>query len=318
MPTYQPPVSRLLNFAKCEPFQHQNWPDYVGEFGFTEKHVPELLTLMQDRELIILNPEEDHPELDAALAPELAMWAPFHAWRALGQLRAVEFLEPAVAFLNEYDDIDWAWEEFPRVFELIGPPIIEPLGAAIKAEAVSDGAATTLISGLERIGETFPETRDRCVALLTETLQNYAANHIQVNSTLISHLVDLQATESVDVIEAAYQADKVDTFYAGTWANIQVELGLKTEADFTEEELAPELPPNLAKMREMYEAMEQMRKPDAFALGLPIDYSALPSSKPPEFGDMQSARSPNEAPHSNQGFGTAQKSSKKSKKKKKR
>ncbi len=315
MQSYQPPISRLINYAICKASRHENWPNYVDEFGFTEEHIPELLRLMQDRALITLNPEADHPELDEALDPELAMWAPFHAWRALGQLRAVEFLEPAVDFLNEYDDIDWAWDEFPIVFELIGPPVIEPLGAAIKAEAASEGSATTLISGLKRIGKAFPETRDRCVTLLTETLQNYAANQVDVNSSLVAHLVNLKAMESLDVIEAAYKANKVDTFYAGTWPSIQIELGLKTEADFTEAELTPDLPPALAQMREMYEAIERARKPDAFALGLPMDPSRF-STKPPEFSDMHASSSSTTS--SKQGFGASQKSSKKSKKKKKR
>ncbi|MEO1296039.1 MAG: hypothetical protein AAFW75_09590, partial [Cyanobacteria bacterium J06636_16] len=269
MQTYPNPVSQLLNYAKCESVKHQDWPNYIDEFGFTEEHSPTLVALMQDPVLIMLDPEQDHPEFGESFNPELAMWAPFHAWRVLGQLRAIEFLEPAIAFLKEYE-IDWAWEEFPDVFELIGPPIVESLGAAIKAEAAEDNVATTLISGLERIGKAFPETRDRCVALMTETLQSPKENDVAVNSSLIFYLVNLQAPESIETIEAAYQADNVDTFYAGTWANVQVELGLKTEADFTEAELTPEMPPALAQMREMYEAMQRARKPDAFSLGLPM------------------------------------------------
>ncbi|MEO0984059.1 MAG: hypothetical protein AAFY20_00770 [Cyanobacteria bacterium J06639_14] len=315
MHDYQPPVSLLLSYAACGSGQVQSWPNYSDEFGFTEEHIPELITLMQDQFLIDLDTEATFPELGETFDPQLAVWAPIHAWRAIGQLEAVAFLEPAIAFLKAYE-IDWAWEEFPEVFELIGPPIVEPLGAAIKAEAAEDVAATILISGMQHIAASFPEIRDRCVAIMTEILQNYTENDTEVNSSLIFHLVDLQATTSIDVIEAAYQAGKVNTFHAGTWANVQIQLGLKKEADFTQEELTPEMPPALKQMHETLAKIERMRKPDAFSLGLPVDPSAFSAAKPPEFQDMQVARSATQ--HITQGFGNTQKSTTKNKKKKKR
>ncbi|NER81612.1 MAG: hypothetical protein F6K42_19015 [Leptolyngbya sp. SIO1D8] len=273
---------------------------------------------MQDELLLGFYPEDDESELDAGLDPDLVVWAPIHAWRALGQLKAVEFLQAALPILKEYE-LDWAWDEFPKVLQLIGPPVIESLGAIIAAETTEDLAAGTLIEGLQRIAEQFPETRDRCVTLLTNVLQEYAQNEDSVNAALISALLKLKAaTESLALIEAAYQAEKVDEFYAGTWAQIQVELGLKTKADFTEAELTPKMPTAITEMRKTLEPLERMRKPDAFSLGLPLDPSTFPSTKPPAFDDMLISQSATIGHDAKKGFGGSQTSSKKSKKKKKR
>src|SRR5579864_7878643 len=44
-----------------------------------------------------------------------------HAWRALGQLRAVEAVEPLLELFDRLEDDDWVHEELPAVFGLIGP-----------------------------------------------------------------------------------------------------------------------------------------------------------------------------------------------------
>ena len=56
-----------------------------------------------------------------------------HAWRALGQLRAIEAVEPLLAMQNRLDEErdDWYLGEFAEVFGQIGPPLFvrgaEPL-----------------------------------------------------------------------------------------------------------------------------------------------------------------------------------------------
>ena len=318
MQTYQSLVSQLLSYTNCQPVDPEEWPNYIGEFGFTEAHIPDLLALMQDELLLTLNPDEGSPELDAELDPELAVWGPIHAWRALGQLQAMEFLDAAIGFLKSHD-LDWAWEEFPDVLMLIGPPIIESLGAAIKTEASNDVTSITLVESLQRIAETFPEARDRSITLINDVLKGYEQNHDSVNASLIAALLKLNAaTESLAIIEAAYQAERVDEFYSGTWAQVQIDLGLKTKADFTEAELTPRMPPALAEMQATLATLERMRKPDAFSRGLPLDPRMFPSSKPPEFGDMLTSQQSQVNQDPRKGFGGPQTSGKKSKKKKKR
>ena len=72
---YTDPVNSLVKFGKCD--QKSKWPDYL-EIGLTHEHIPELINMVKDRELLWADQNS------------VEVWAPVHAWRALGQLRAVE------------------------------------------------------------------------------------------------------------------------------------------------------------------------------------------------------------------------------------
>lgn len=316
MQTYHPPVSRLLDYAPCEGVGPDKWPDYVSEFGFTTDHIPDLLRLMQDDLLLTLDLEAEDIDLGEARDPKIAIYAPFHAWRALGQLKAVELLEVVGPFINTYE-LDWVWEEIPDVIALIGPEGLAPLKTAIAAEASEDKAASTLIDGLMKLAARFPDQRDLWISTVTELLQSYKQNHAVSNAGLILILLGLKATEAVELIEAAFQAKRVDEFFVGTWAQAQIELGLKTEADFTEAELTPKEPPFVAQLRANLDHIERMRKPTAFAAGLPVDPSKLLDNTPPAFSDMVHLPAEPATKQPQKGFGATQKASKKGKKKKK-
>ena len=77
--TYREPVARLLDYGDCDMAgggpAEPAWPDYADDLGLTPGHVPELIRLACDA------------TLHAADGESLAVWAPTHAWRALGQLR---------------------------------------------------------------------------------------------------------------------------------------------------------------------------------------------------------------------------------------
>ncbi len=73
---YQLPVVQLLTLG-MEEKNRWDWPDYL-EMGFTEKDIPELIRMALDERLN--NADIDSPEV----------WAPLHAWRTLGQLKAEE------------------------------------------------------------------------------------------------------------------------------------------------------------------------------------------------------------------------------------
>src|SRR3954452_6496585 len=112
--TYKEPVSRLLEYGECEMGGTKAtlaWPDYVNELGLTQDHVPELIRLASDE------------MLNTADSESLAVWAPTHAWRALGQLRAPEAVAPLLDLLKVKDD-DWLAAELPAVLGLIGPGAI--------------------------------------------------------------------------------------------------------------------------------------------------------------------------------------------------
>ncbi len=105
---YQPPVERLLTYGESDRITPNEWPDY-RELGIGPEHVSELIQMATDEALNEADPE----------SPEV--WAPLHAWRALGQLHAVEAVEPLLELFDRLEDDDWVHEELPAVFGLIGP-----------------------------------------------------------------------------------------------------------------------------------------------------------------------------------------------------
>lgn len=311
---YSPPVSRLLAYGSPNAFKPEDWPDYVGELGFTAEHVPELLTLMQDTALADIDPDEPPPLPDYA-DPELLWCAPVHAWRALAQLKVLAIFDHAID-LSQSSIEEWAREEFVDIIQRWGPAVIDPVVQLIEPN-LTDDDILFLINGLFELPEHYPETRDRVVAELMRWLETYPQNHKDINSFLVLGLLELKATESADLLEKVYASGRIDEFVPGTWARVQVDLGLKEESDFTEEELRPEMPPALQAMSEMIQAFERQQKPDASDIGMPLDPSAFPSTKPPGFDDMLGSK-PQTAPKSDKGFGGASGQGKKGKKGKKK
>jgi len=313
---YSPPVSRLLSFAHAEPVKVDKWPDYVSEFGLTPEHVPELIKLMTDTALAEFDPDEP-PPLPDYVDPELAWCAPIHAWRALYQLAPLEIFQDHVIELLQSGISEWAGEEFIEIMQAVGAPVIEPVVQLIEDNLITENRILSLINGLYKVPEQFPETRDRVVGELMRLLENYPQNSNDNNSFLVIGLLELKATEAADLIEKVYEAGAVDEFIPGPWPRAQVDLGLKSESDFTEEELRPQMPPGLLEMSAMLEAIERQRKPDAFNLGMPLDPSAFPSTKPPEFDDMLGHKQ-QAPPKSDKGFGSSSAKGKKGQKGKKK
>lgn len=71
---YFPPVSQLLTCGRPKATRYSRWPNYIKEYGLTDAEVPELIQLAVEDEL-------DWQD-------DVECYAPIHACRALGQLRA--------------------------------------------------------------------------------------------------------------------------------------------------------------------------------------------------------------------------------------
>src|SRR5437879_4486639 len=116
--TYTPPVAKLLTYGEPEAVLSEDWPNYL-ELGIGPEHVPELIRMVADKDLRTTDPDETDPKY----------WAAVHAWRTLGQLRDVTAVEPLLQLseelISDESGVDeWAIEELPDIYGLIGPAAI--------------------------------------------------------------------------------------------------------------------------------------------------------------------------------------------------
>lgn len=186
---------------------------YVKSFGLNAEHVPDLIRLaVQWAEPT----EEGEPEL----------WAPIHAWRALGELRAVEAVEPLLGILNrlDADQDDWYLEEFPDVMAGIGPPAVAALSGFLAERRNLLYPKICVADALMKIGSLHPDFRDSCVGILTGHLELPGQNDPSFNGFLASYLIKLRAVESESVIERAYAHGLVDECICGDWPMVRAEL----------------------------------------------------------------------------------------------
>lgn len=210
---YSPPVSQLLTQGDC---RHQpDWPDYLS-LGLKPDHVPELIRMSLDETL-------HQSSSDSAY-----VWAPIHAWRALGQLRATDAAAPLCqlfAHIDEYHD-DWAAEDLPLALGMIGPVALPALTDYMTDYSHGFWARVAAIRGIKEIGVQHPNTRGECINLLADQLVQPAHGDPSFNAFIICRLLDLGAVEAAPVIEQAFVDNAVDMTIVGDWEDAQIELGL--------------------------------------------------------------------------------------------
>jgi len=219
---YTEPVSKLLKLGRPE----EPWRDYLA-LGITLGDAPELIRLVEDHEMRVMESPADLPD-DEGL-PE--WYAQIHAWRALGQLKAVEAIPSILRILHQVDDEDddWIGEDAEDVFALMGPRAIDPIAEYLKDDTKGLYARVEAAKSLHAIGKTHPETRDDCTRILASVLENYKENDEGLNGFIIYDLVRLGAIEYIDLIEKAFRSESVDEMIMGDFEDVQVELGLIEE-----------------------------------------------------------------------------------------
>jgi len=216
MATYEPPVHQLLKLGR--PRENRiAWADYTA-FGIGPDHVPELIRLLQDEDLVYGDPN----------TPEV--YAQVHAWRALGQLKAEAAIQPLIELLlAQEDDVDWSdWitEDVPRALGMIGPAAFPPLATLLEESRRLEFVPMYLAASLVEIAKHYPELRNWVVHALSSVLNNAIDHTPEVNGALIAHLIDLDAAAEWPVIEAAFATGNVDDNFAGDAAYVKWELGL--------------------------------------------------------------------------------------------
>lgn len=291
---YSSPVSALLNCGRPKT-TGRRWPDYVETYGLTDEHVAELIQLATEEDL-------DWDD-------DLECYAPIHAYRTLGQLRAESAIQPLISLLDN-DDSDWFMEELPVVFGMIGSAAIPALGDHLNSMEPSVWSRVAASGGLEQIASRHPQRRDECVALITDALSHHRQQLPELNGNLVGRLLDLQALESVNVIEKAYKEGPMDEMVCGSWAQVQIELGLATADDFTEEELRHKEPEWMASLR----AITDSRAPSDSATSV-TRKPAVNGSKLSQFGKGSLSFKGRKSSQPKSGFGLQRPNEKKKKRK---
>lgn len=233
-PDYTAPVSKLLEVGEPEWSNNQaeSWLDYPEKYGLSAADIPQLIKMASDKAL------ENSP--DDTLA-----FAPVHAWRALGQLKAEAAIEPLVKLLDTEDD--YAAQDIPQVFGLIGAKALPALAEYLSKHVMGEDslAGMNAADAIVKIGQNFPEAAEKAGALLIQQLERYKDNAADLNGALVAGLTELKAKNALPLIEQAFEADKVDIMHADL-DSVRFGFGLIDEAEYKKREEV-----NNAKRREL-------------------------------------------------------------------
>ncbi len=213
--SYLAPLDQLLTLG--EP-TGEKWQNYL-ELGFTEHHIADLIMIILDEELYYGNPEGSE------------IWAPVHAWRTLGQLKAITAAESLLTLLTRIDDDgdDWISSEIPVVFKMLGPKTIPILEHYIETNENELWANVSAIHCLEMIGNKYEKSRTKCIEILANQLKKCEEYDEGYNAFLVSYLINLKAVEAIDVIAEAFNGDFVDLSVCGDLEEVEIVLGLRKE-----------------------------------------------------------------------------------------
>ncbi len=212
---YSPSVSVLQTLGEdLVRIRPSEWPNYPRVYHLGPEHIPELIRMALDPELNWANPEYDE------------VWAPLHAWRALGQLQVAEAVAPLLQLCHTLGHTDWMGSEFPTVMRMIGPVAIPEPTAYLRGKTSTESRSVA-IDCLEEIGKHHPEARDACVQILADQLKLYVKQDDFFNGLLVGSLTKLKAVEAAPLMKKAFAAGAVDTMVIGDWKEVQYQLGLK-------------------------------------------------------------------------------------------
>jgi hypothetical protein len=213
------PVRQLLHIGRTNAYGVSDWPDYAASFGIGDQHIDALIAMATDS------------ALHASGSETTEVWAPLHACRALGQLRAEAAIRPLLRLLREYADDDAIHVDVPLALGLIGPAAIPSISAFMTIPEMTRWPVTGAQSALREIAQRYPGSRDDCVAILARCLAPRPDPDITVNGFAVSALIELKAVEAIADIRDAFGRGDVDISIAGDIEDVEIELGLREERE---------------------------------------------------------------------------------------
>ncbi|MGF1450683.1 MAG: hypothetical protein ACFB21_01245 [Opitutales bacterium] len=182
---------------------------YREKFELSESDELELLRLAQDCRFDELN------------CGNPAVWAPFHATRALGQVGGADLVEPLLTLLNSVEeDDDSMHEAIPQALAWIGPAALAHVDAAMFDPNLNSQAKASLTGFYAELVLKHPNTRPLAVKSLVGIISNFAKFESSTNGLVISYLIDFQVKEALPTIRFAYLSNCVDETVLGDFDDV--------------------------------------------------------------------------------------------------
>lgn len=194
------------------------WLDY-GSRGITPSDERALIDLATDPALLWA--ETDSPE----------SWVPVHASRSLAELRSEAAVAPLLSTADELaESSDWMMEELPEILATIGPACVETTAAFAGDRSLHRYARIVAVEALGHVAASHETAREACIDELLELLEGFEGEKEPLfNAFVIGELVDLDVVEAAPLMEAAFEAERVDIQYMGDWEDVQIRLGVLSE-----------------------------------------------------------------------------------------
>lgn len=211
--------SLQILFQLGEIEQDQPWEDYSAQ-GLSAADIPALLTLIGNEDLHKADVDSDE------------VWVPQHAWRALGQVGNSDCIKPLLGMLDGVlmGDV-WVAQELPVVMGMIGQQAMEEFSEFLQETSHSEGARIICAEAMKCVTEQTPSCRDAVINELNVYLSNSDSNAPELNGIVVCCLLDLKATESIEVIRNVYENGSIDVSYAGDIEDVEIDLGLRLERE---------------------------------------------------------------------------------------
>jgi len=198
------PYARLFRLGKGD------FPDVYEAIaaelkrGDTDAAAQQLLSMVQDETYYDYTEEEDETEIG-----DPRSWTRLHSlctFQLLGEAARIG-IEPLLSLLD--DDDDYVNEASAFYYAAMGEPAIEPLFKALMDSEEDTYYRAGAGSALAEMGEQIPELRDRIVGMLEQALVLEQEDKATV-ALLITNLLDLDARESLAIIQQAFAEGRVD------------------------------------------------------------------------------------------------------------
>jgi hypothetical protein len=200
---YGKPLSNLLDLGHSAIDQI----DYVQKYDIGPQHREPLEQMLKD------------PVFQQVGPTDRAVFAPMHAWRALGQIGDQRSLPVLFSVLLDPDAGDWDYEELPEIIGRFAAAALPSTLQEHRVRLADPDGDEALLWALQRIlaliAKRDPESRGAVIACLRAVVTDPQMHLITTRASAISGLVELRAVECLPCIEQAYADEMVDTSYIG-------------------------------------------------------------------------------------------------------